>query len=116
MLAAYWPTKEDKHRVCWTVGGNRINYAGVTYTPNTDITTTKLLFNSVISTKNAKFTGIDLKHFYLNTPMERYEYMHIPITMIPHNIMNKYKLNNIVHNDMLLGKIRKGVYSLPQAG
>ena len=54
------------------IGGNRIDYTGIIYTPNTDITTAKLLSNSVISTKNVKFMGIDLKNFYLNTPMAGY--------------------------------------------
>ena len=34
------------------------------------ITTAKLLFNSIISTPNAKFMGINIKDFYLNTEME----------------------------------------------
>ena len=59
--------------------------------------------------------GIDLKDFYFNTPMEKYEYMIIPITMIPQNSMHEYKLNGIVHNGMVLGEIRKGMYGLPQA-
>ena len=57
--------------------------------------------------------GIDLKDFYLNTPMERYEYMLIPITMIPQDKMKKYKLQDIVHNGMVLGKVIKIVYGLP---
>ena len=35
----------------------------------------KILLNSVLSTEGAKFMTIDIKDFYLNTPMERYEYM-----------------------------------------
>jgi len=34
------------------------------------ISTAKLLFNSIISTPNAKFMGIGMKDFYLNTEME----------------------------------------------
>ena len=116
VVAACRPTKEDKHRVRWTVGGNHIDYTGVTYNPNANITTDKLLFNSVISNKNVKLVGIDLKYFYLNIPMERYEYILIPITMIPQDIMNEYKLKNIVHNFIVLGEIRKFMYGLLQAG
>ena len=37
--------------------------------------TVKILLNSVISTKGARFMTIDIKDFYLNTPMARFEYM-----------------------------------------
>ena len=63
--------------------GNKIDYFGIKYTPNVDITTAKLLLNSVISTKNSKVMGIDLKSFYINMPIARYEYMKNMITMMP---------------------------------
>ena len=88
VVTVYLPTKEDQHRVLWTVGVNRIYYPGATCAPNTDITTAKLLFNSVISTKNANFMEIDLKDFYLNILMESYKYILIPITMMPQDMMN----------------------------
>ena len=58
---------------------------------------------------------IDQKDFYLNTLLESYEYMRIPVTMINQYIMNEYKLEDIVHNGMVLDEIRKGMYGLPQA-
>ena len=100
----------------WILGGNCIDYPGVIYTPDSNITTAKLLSNSVISTKNENFIGIDLKDFYLNTQMERYEYMLVLITMVLQDIMNEYKLGDILHNDMVLGEIRKDMYGLPQVG
>ena len=48
--------------------------------------------------------------------MTRYEYMLIPVTMTPPNIMEKYTLHDLVHNIMVLGEIRKGMYGLAQAG
>ena len=51
------------------VGRNLIIYQGDTYTPNAEIVTPKILFNSVVSTKLAKFLGIDLKYFYLGLPL-----------------------------------------------
>jgi hypothetical protein len=50
-----------------------INYPYDVSTPTADITTAKIVFNSVVSTPNAKFMGLDVKDFYLNTEMERYE-------------------------------------------
>ena len=50
--------------------GNQINYPGDTGTPTADMTLFKIILNSVISTKGARCMMIDLKDFYLNTPME----------------------------------------------
>jgi hypothetical protein len=38
-----------------------------------DITIAKRLFNSVLSTPDTNVMTIDIKDFYLNTPMEQYE-------------------------------------------
>ena len=81
------PQKTEKHRTRITVGGNLITYPGNTSTPTADMTTAKLLMNSTISQPDAKWLGIDLKDFYLNTPMERREYITIPINMIPDEII-----------------------------
>ena len=56
-------------------GGDRVHYPGDAGTPTADLLTVKLLFNSIISTPNAKFMTMDIKDFYLNTPMAQYKYM-----------------------------------------
>ena len=66
----YKPNKEKKERSRLTAGGDRINYPGDTGTPTTDMTLLKIIMNSIISTKGARCMMIDLKDFYLNTPME----------------------------------------------
>jgi hypothetical protein len=78
------------------------------------MSTTKMLFNSTISTKNGRFTIFYLKLFYLGTPMRIWEYIRIHISTIPDSIIVKYKLSDLVHNGYVLVKIMKGVYSLPQ--
>ena len=55
------------------VGGDRINYPGEVATPTADMLVAKLLFNSVVSTRNAKFTTMDISNFYLMTPLKRPE-------------------------------------------
>ena len=55
------------------------------------MTLVKILLNSVISTKGAKFVMFDVKDFYLNTPMTRYEYMRLKLTDIPEEIIVEYK-------------------------
>jgi hypothetical protein len=59
---------------------------------------------------------IDISDFYLNTPMEHYEYMRIPTSAIPDCIMTEYKLEPLVHNGFVVVELRKGIYGLPQAG
>ncbi len=60
---------------------------------------------------------LDVKDFYLNTPMKRYEYVRIKITDIPDEIIEHYKLREKIMEDRYIYcKIRKGIYGLPQAG
>ena len=66
--------------------------------------------------KNAQFMTIDIKDFYLNTLMEQYKYMRIPVKHIPEVIMSQYKLAPLVTNGHVMVEIHKGMYGLPQAG
>jgi hypothetical protein len=96
--------------------GNQ-DYPGDVSAKTADLTTTKLLFNSVISTPNAKFMSIDItKNVYLGTPLERYEYMRLPIHLIREEIIQEYNLLPLVYKDYVYTEIRKGMYGLPQAG
>ena len=47
--------KEDPHRIQITAGGNLINHPGELTTRTADITTSKLHWNSVLSTQKAKY-------------------------------------------------------------
>ena len=111
------PNKKKEHRTRITAGGDRINYPEDVGTPMADITLVKTLFNSVISTKGARCVMLDVKDFYLNTPMKRYEYMQIKITDMPEEVIEHYKLREIVTEDgYVYCEIQKGMYGLPQAG
>jgi hypothetical protein len=60
---------------------------------------------------------IDLKNFYLNTPMTRYEYVRINFEDVPEEIIVEYNLRGKVASDgHVYVEIRKGMYGLPQAG
>jgi hypothetical protein len=116
-VANYRPEKEEKERLRMVVGGDRVNYPGDAGTPTAELLTIKLLVNSVISTKNAKMLTLDLKDFYLNTPMERYEYARIKLADIPDDVIKHYNLNELVEPDGYVHiRIEKGMYGLPQAG
>jgi hypothetical protein len=59
---------------------------------------------------------MDITNFYLNTPLARPEYLHIPMSLIPEEIIQEYKLSVLIHNGNIMARIDKGMYSLPQAG
>ncbi len=80
-------------------GGNRVNYPGDAGTPTANLLTIKLLVNSIVSTKRAKMVTMDLKDFYLNTPMDRPEYLRIKISDIPEDVIHHYNLRDIVEAD-----------------
>ena len=64
------PKKPEPRQVRWTAGGNLVEYPGDVSTKTTDITTVKILINSVLTTPDTCFMTIDLKDFYLVTLME----------------------------------------------
>ena len=61
IIVDYRPHKEDPNRVRITAGGNLIIYPGELTTRTADITTSKIMWNSVLSTKNAKYMCLDIK-------------------------------------------------------
>jgi hypothetical protein len=68
-----------------------------------------------VSTSHAK--SIDIKDFYLKTPMTRYKYFFIKIELFPEDIIKEYDLRNKVDtNGYIHCKVRHGMYGLPQAG
>ena len=111
------PQKKEPARTRLTVGGNLIDYPWDVATPTSDLTTAKLLFNSVVSTPGAVFVVMDVKNFYLNTPMERPEFMRLPLKLIPPEIIAKYNLRKKADDKgFVYVCIELGMYGLPQAG
>jgi hypothetical protein len=77
----------------------------------------KLLINSIISTEGARFMTMDIKDFYLNTPMARFEYMLLRIADMPDDVIAHYNLRNKATPDgYIYCEIQKGMYGLRQAG
>jgi hypothetical protein len=113
----YKPNKEEKECTRLTAGGNRINYPDDCGTPTADMTLFKILINSILSTTNAKCIMMDIKDFYLRTPMKRPEYIRLKITDIPEEIIEQYKLKLLAIPDgYVYCEITQGMYGLPQAG
>ncbi|KAL7426973.1 hypothetical protein ACHAXH_000515 [Discostella pseudostelligera] len=92
IVVDYRPQKTDPNRVRLTAGGNLIEYPGELTTQTADLTTTKMLWNSIISTKDARYLCLEIKNFYLGTPMDRFEYMKMPLDIFPPTTVAQYNL------------------------
>ena len=91
-------TQEGQNRVRITAGGNLIDYPGELTTRTADMRTSKLMWNSTISTWGARYMVADASNFYLATPMERYEYLRIAVDLISQEFMDVYGLHDKVKN------------------
>jgi hypothetical protein len=105
------PQKAEAERTRLTV-----DYPYDVSTDTSNLTTAKLVINSTISTPGARHMLIDVKNYYLGTPLDIYEYMRLAIDILPQEIVDQYSLLNLVHNGFVYLEIRKGMYGLPQAG
>eukprot|EP00804_Cyclotella_cryptica_P028442 CCRYP_014211-RA/>CCRYP_014211-RA protein AED:0.38 eAED:0.38 QI:0/0/0/1/0/0/2/0/375 len=76
-----------------------------------------MLFNSVISSRGARFMTMDISNFYLNTPLKRPEFIRLNIRDIPQEIIDEYKLKDIAERDgSIYLQANKGMYGLPHGG
>ena len=75
-----------------------------------------ILWNSVLSTDDAKYATLDIANFYLGTPLDRYEYMKMPLDIFPQHIKEQYDLDNMAYQGYAWLEIKKAIYGLPQAG
>eukprot|EP00804_Cyclotella_cryptica_P022477 CCRYP_015112-RA/>CCRYP_015112-RA protein AED:0.28 eAED:0.23 QI:0/0/0/1/0/0/2/0/681 len=117
VVVDYRPQKDDPNRVRITAGGNLIkDYPGELTTRTADLTTSKILWNSVLSTTGAKFMGLDLKSFYLTAMLDRPEYMKMPLALFPDHIRAQYNLDKHAIHGFVYLELRGAIYGLPQAG
>ena len=63
IICNYRPEKKDPNRCRITVSGNMTKYPGDCGTPTANLLTVKLLLNSIISMKGAKFMILDITQF-----------------------------------------------------
>ena len=80
------------------------------------LTTNECLFNSVLSTDDVRFMNIDIKDFYYKTLLEIFEYMQMPLKLMPQEIIAEYKLINLVINGNTFIEIQKVIPGIKQAG
>jgi hypothetical protein len=116
IVCNYKPHKTEKERVRLTVGGDKLDYSGDVATSTADITTFKILINSTLSNDDAAMMMMDIKNYYVGTPLPRFEYMKMLLSRFPEEIVQKYNLNALAVDGWVYIEIRKGMYGLKQAG
>jgi hypothetical protein len=116
IVVEYRPPKEDSNQIRITVRGNLITYKGNTSTRTADLTMSKLLWNSVLSTERAQYMCLDLKNFYLTAALDNYKYMKILLALFPEWIKKQYNLDTHARDSFVFLEIRRAVWGLPQAG
>ena len=118
VVVNYWPQKEDPNRIRIMVGGNLITYKGDTSTRTADLTMSKLLWNSILSTDGAWCMRLDLKkfHLYLMAALDYYEYTTMLLTLFPEWIKKQNNLETHARDGFVFLEIRRTVWGLPQAG
>jgi hypothetical protein len=111
------PEKAEPNRTRFMVGGDRINYPGEVATPTAEMLVAKMLFNSVISTKGARFMTMDIPNFYLLTPLHQPEFICMKLSNNLDKIIDEYKLQNkTTPSGSIYIVANCGMYGLPQSG
>lgn len=75
-------------------------------------------WNSVLTTPGAKYCAIDLKDFFLQDSLNsEYEYLQIPISLIPISFEEAHNLINLVADDgFVCAEVHGSMHGLIQAG
>jgi hypothetical protein len=108
--------KKEKERVRLTMGGDMLDYSGDVMTFTVDITTFKILINNTLSTAYAAMMMMDIKDYYLGTPLPRFEYMKTVLSLFPEEIVDSYNLGALAIDGRVNIEIRKGMCGLKQLG
>jgi hypothetical protein len=77
----------------------------------------KMLFNSVISTRGARFMTMDISNFYLMTPLHQPKFICMKLSNILDKIIDEYKLQDkTTPGGSIYIVANRGMYGLPQSG
>jgi hypothetical protein len=81
-----------------------------------DITTFNIIINITLSTEDAAMMMMEIKNYYLGTPLPRFEYIKMLFSRFPEDIIQKYNLNALAVDGWVYIETRKGICGLRQAG
>ncbi len=116
IVVDFCPQKDNPYHIRITAGGNLTTYPEELSTRTTDLTTSKLMWKSILSTEGAKYMCSDIKNFYLTAALNRYKYMKMPLTLFTEWIVKQYNLKAHALNGFVYQEMRHAVWGLPQAG
>jgi hypothetical protein len=97
-------------------GGNLINYKSSPSVCMADLDTAKIHWNSMISTKGAKYMCLDIKNIYLMAKLEYFKYVWMALNLFPIWIQNQYNLKQFTYKGYVHLEMQQTVWGLPQAG
>ena len=108
---------QEVFRVRGTYGGNITDYTGLKAAQTANLPSVKILLNSVVSDVDAKFMTIDIKDYFLNSKLEKPEYMRIPINYFPIESQRQFDTNKFINktNNTVIVEVTGSLYGLPQA-
>ena len=107
------PEKEERERNRLTGGGNLLDFTGNLSDPTALVTTSKHVFNSMVSTPGERCLLANIKHFYLNNALPDPKFMRILLKITPQEIIDAYNLTALVDNQGWIHiHIEKGMYGI----
>ena len=83
--------------------------------PSGSLELVKLIIKSILSRQNAQFSAFDIKNVYLDTPMEKPEYVRVKLEDIPQEFIEEYHLLDNERHWWVYFEIVRGCYELPQS-
>ena len=113
VVCEYRAQKEDPNQTWIAIDGNCICYPEDFGMPTRSLGIIKLVINSVLSSRNARFVCFDISNFYLATPMDRPEYVRIHLDDIPKEFISEYNITPYSKNGWVYFEITKVCYGLP---
>ena len=116
IVVDFRPQKEDSYQIRITAGGNLLTYKGNVSTRTADLSTSKLLWNSVLSTDGAKYMCLDIKKIYLTAALDYFGYMRMPLLVFPEWVQKQYKLDEHAQSGFVYLRMERAIWGLPQAG
>ena len=114
VVCEYRPENDDPSRTRITIAGGHILVTFDVSTPTVSLELVKQMINSVLSRQNARFAAFDIKKIYLDTPMEKLEYVRVNLEDIPQEFIEEYQLLENERHRWAYFEIVRGCYGLPQ--
>ena len=104
-----------EYRVRGVIGGDKLDQTGPTRANTAALEMIRLFINSMVS-EGAQMMVLDIRAFYLGTPLEEPVYMAMNIDTIPTHIIEKYNLLDLVENGKVVMEVSSTIYGLKEAG